>query len=219
MRKRYPARGSFLFDPDTQVRRPVFAFDIDGTLGNYHGHFMRFAQEYLGRELAPWQQYDGTRSFAQFIGVSKSTYRTIKLAYRRGGMKRSMPAFIDMIDVVRYLRGRGAEIVIATTRPYLSLENIDGDTRHWLKRNGVPHDEVMWGEHKYRDLIKARPGRVIAAIDDLPEMMQQAEQADIKTTLMVARAHNISSSYPRHNYQEVFHYTVRALNKWEKENR
>lgn len=158
--------------------KPVVALDIDGTLGDYHGHFLRFAAGWLGRAMPdPAENTDGVPLF-RWMGVSKSTYRECKLAYRQGGMKRSMPAYEGASELTRYIRRKGSEVWICTTRPYLRLDNIDPDTRHWLRRNGIQYDGVIFGEHKYRqlrDLVGA--DNVVLVVDDLPEMLRVADRA------------------------------------------
>lgn len=155
--------------------KPVVALDIDGTLGDYHGHFLRFAEGWIGRPMPdPQQNTDGVPLY-KWMGVSKSTYRECKLAYRQGGLKRNMPVYEGASELTRYMRRKGAEVWICTTRPYLRLDNIDPDTRHWLRRNGIQYDGVIFGEHKYRqlrDLVGA--ARVALVVDDLPEMLLQA---------------------------------------------
>jgi phosphoglycolate phosphatase-like HAD superfamily hydrolase len=169
--------------------RPVFGLDIDGTLGDYHTHFLRFATDYLGRYVGfgcddpagckGCHSYSGG-SLAAYMGVSKSTYRQVKLAYRRGGLKRSMPVYEGARALTYDLRKRGAVVVICTTRPYLQLENIEPDTREFLRRNGIQHDAIISGENKYLHL-KAIYGKedVVAVLDDLPEMIAQAQRAGL----------------------------------------
>lgn len=170
--KKYAPRGTDLYDPAVECQRPIFGIDIDGTLGIYHSHFINFAEAWLGRTLPPADGFRGG-SFAKYLGLSKATYRKIKLAYRRGGLKRSMPVFTGASNLTGSLRKRGAIVVLCTTRPYLSLENVDEDTRHWAKRNRIRHDYIIWGEHKYREL--ARFGeRVVSVLEDEPALLRQA---------------------------------------------
>jgi hypothetical protein len=177
--KKYPPRGSDLHVEGVEVQRPIFGLDIDGTLGLYHEHFWSFACAWTGKELRHPDYYTGG-SFAAHLGLAKSTYRKIKLAYRRGGAKRSMPVVDGASELARSLRSRGAIVVLCTTRPYLSLEGIDEDTRHWAKRNKIGHDFIIWGENKYRDL--ARFGdRVVAVLEDEPVMHKQAVSQGIRT--------------------------------------
>lgn len=163
--------------------KPIVAIDIDGTLGDYHTHFTRFAAAWLGRVLPdPASNTDGV-PFYRWLGMSKATYRQCKLAYRQGGMKRSMPAYDFAGGAVRSIR-KVAQVWICTTRPYLRLDNIDPDTRHWLRRNGITYDGVLFGEHKYRDLARI-VGRenVAAVVDDLPEMLAIADSLGMPTLL------------------------------------
>lgn len=154
--------------------KPVVALDIDGTLGDYHGHFLRFAEGWLGKPMPdPDNNTNGTPLY-RLMKVSKSTYRECKLAYRQGGLKRSMPCYPGSAEAVRYIRKK-AEVWICTTRPYLRLDNIDPDTRHWLRRNGIQYDGVLYGHHKYRHLAKiVGADRVVLVVDDQPELLRTA---------------------------------------------
>lgn len=152
------------------------ALDIDGTLGAYHAHFTRFCEEYLGKKMPSASEPTGAIPFHRHLGISKSTYRKVKLAYRQGGLKRSMPVYSGVGMLTRHIRQSGAQVWIATTRPYLSLDNIEPDTKHWLRdRAKAQYDNVLFGEHKYRDLVRAvGVERVVMVVDDLPAMIDQA---------------------------------------------
>lgn len=155
--------------------KPVVALDIDGTLGDYHGHFTRFAQEWTGRELPNPADINPGQPFWKHLGMSNTTYRQCKLAYRQGGLKRSMPVYEGAAELSRKIRRGGAQVWICTTRPYLRLDNIDPDTRHWLRRNGIQYDGVLFGHDKYRQLSKlVDPVDVVMVLDDLPELCDRA---------------------------------------------
>lgn len=162
---------------------PVVALDIDGTLGAYHEHFTRFAEQWTGKEMPGVGTPTGGVPFHKHLGISKATYRKVKLAYRQGGMKRSMPVYSGARDLSLMIRSVGCQVWITTTRPYLSLDNIEPDTKHWLRdRAGVQFDNVLFGEHKYRDLVRAvGKERVVMVIDDLPEMCDQAVDLGLNT--------------------------------------
>lgn len=154
--------------------KPIVSLDIDGTLGDYHGHFQSFAQNYLGRPVRQ-DRYDYTCPYPEWLGLDKTTYREVKLAYRQGGLKRSMPAFTGASWLTQGLSARGAEVWIATTRPYLRLDNIDPDTRHWLERNEIHYDAMIYGEEKYQKLIEqVDSDRIVGVVDDLPEQLEHA---------------------------------------------
>lgn len=185
--KPYAPRKTELYDPVVEVQRPIFGLDIDGTLGYYHEHFWAFACAWTGRDLNHPCEYSGG-SFAAHLGLAKTTYRKIKLAYRRGGAKRSMPVVDGASELAMALRSRGAVVVLCTTRPYLSLEGIDEDTRHWAKRNKIQHDFIIWGERKYQEL--ARFGdRVVSVLEDEKELMWQAMENGL-TVNRINRSYN-----------------------------
>lgn len=160
------------------VVQPIVAIDIDGTLGDYHGHFLKFAQEYLAWPHGP-AGYDGREGFGEWFcriyGTDLTTFRTIKLAYRQGGLKRNMPIELGAGLMVREVKEAGAEVWLTTTRPYLRLDNVDPDTRFWLNLHGIEFDGMLYDEDKYRKLAEmVDPRRVVAVLDDLPEQCDAA---------------------------------------------
>jgi hypothetical protein len=193
---------------------PVVAIDIDGTLGDYHGHFLRFAQDWYGREMPNPAEINPGLPLHKFMRTSKATYRQCKLAYRQGGLKRSMPAYPGAAELCKAIRGTGAELWICTTRPYLRLDNIDPDTRHWLRRNHIQYDAVIYGEHKYRDLVKCvGKDRVVGILDDLPEMCEQAGQLGLNV-LMRDQPYNKHVGYSRIRNLEDAELTLCSWIKW-----
>lgn len=169
------------------IEAPIVALDLDGTLGDYHEHFRRFAEMWTGREVVWDPGIHG--SFATQLGMSKATYRKCKLAYRMGGMKRSMPVFDGAKELTQAIRRRGAMVVACTTRPYLQMTTIDGDTQHWIRRNGLQVDGILYGEHKYRDLVKSvGKERVICALEDDLSQIKVANSLGISTIMRLNEA-------------------------------
>lgn len=173
--------------------KPVIALDIDGTLLNYHRHYTLFANGYFGIEADP-DGYDARLPFYKYLGVSKAAYRRCKLAYRRGELKRSLPPleepYPDARSLTRSLRSWGVDIWLCTTRPYLSHDAVDDATRHNLRRNGVAYQGLIWGQHKYRELVRTvGRERIVGVLDDLPEMCSQATAVGLRTAFALRR-HN-----------------------------
>lgn len=163
--------------------RPVVAVDIDGTLGAYHEHFLEFAEGWLGRTMPKVDTFEGG-SLSRHMRVSKDTYRQVKLAFRQGGLKRSMPVYPHARELTIDLRKQGAEVWVCTTRPYLRLDNIDPDTRHWLRRNGIQYDGVIFGEGKYKRLAQiVGQAAIVAVLDDLPEQIVASYRLGLPTLL------------------------------------
>lgn len=156
------------------VVKPVVAIDIDGTLGDFHRHQLEFACAYWDRSQLDTfyaERYDGSERFREYMsrtfGVSVEEFRAMKLAYRQGGMKRTMPCFLDSHDLTRSLRQAGAEVWLTTTRPYNRLDSVDPDTREWLRRNDIEFDHLLYGDDKYEKLAEyVGPERVVAVLDD-----------------------------------------------------
>jgi hypothetical protein len=162
--------------------RPIVALDIDGTMGDYHNHFIRFALGYMGMDLTMANiigaTYDGGVSmstwFCHKFETDIRTYRDIKLAYRQGAQKRNMRARTWASDLTHHLMNR-AEIWLTTTRPYLRLDGVDPDTRFWLHHNSIYYDHLLYHEQKYTVLAnRVSPSRVVAVVDDLREDLEDA---------------------------------------------
>lgn len=168
---------------------PVVAIDIDGTLANYYAHFHWFAELYLQEPLQ--EDWSETSEFSEALKLDKEVYRDIKLAYRQGGMKRSIPPIDNGVaDLVKSVRSAGIQVWICTTRPWLRLDNIDPDTRFWLERNVGRVDGLIFGEDKYLDLIDiVGKERILGLVDDLPENILRGHELGLNTMIR-AGAHN-----------------------------
>jgi phosphoglycolate phosphatase-like HAD superfamily hydrolase len=183
----------------TGAGRGVVALDIDGTLGDYHGHFLNFAAGWLGRPMPPADAINPGRRLSEFMGIDHAVYRRIKLAYRQGGMKRTMPVYPGASGLTVWLKDQDIEIWICTTRPYNRLDNIDEDTQEWLNRNQIKFDAILWdnseGNGKYIELVRqVGIGRIIAVIDDLPAQLHEAKSVGIENTYLRAQPYNLRGS-------------------------
>lgn len=179
-----------------QEIKPVVAVDIDGTLGDYHKHFAWFCSKYWGDRVARYP-YDGSGEFEDSLDLSKEEYRQAKLAYRMGGMKRWLPLFADTKPFMDMVANLGAEVWVATTRPWHSVQNIDSDTQWWLQSHGFRVDGLLYGEDKYSLLIDTVGiDRVIGVVDDLPFQLGYAEALGLNAW-QVDRSHNKATKWHR----------------------
>lgn len=184
--------------------RPVVALDIDGTLGDYHRHFLWFAEKWLGMNMPLATEINPGLPLSEFMGVEHSVYRQCKLAYRQGGLKRFMPVYPFASDLTHNIREAGAQVWICTTRPYLRLDNIDPDTREWLRRNDIEYDAVIFegildgdGATKYGELVRqVSTSRIVAAVDDLPEQTADAITHGIERVYLRDQPYNRFDGVP-----------------------
>src|ERR1700746_3013491 len=175
--------------------KPVVGLDIDGTLGDYHGHFLWFATQWFGRSFPPPDEINPGLRLWEFMAIPQHEYRECKLAFRQGGLKRFMPVYPFASELTSRIRKAGAEVWICTPRPYLRLDNIDPDTREWLRRNNIAYDGVIWekldGTSKYEYLIKqVGLRRIIAVADDLREQTADAQRLGIHTIYLRDQPYN-----------------------------
>jgi 5'(3')-deoxyribonucleotidase len=171
-----------------RILKPVVAVDIDGTLGEYHEHFVQFAQDYMDLDYP--MEYDGSMEFSEYLGMEKHVYRDVKLAYRQGGMKRTMPLRSGARSFMSAIHDMGYETWIATTRPWDRLDNVDPDTREWLRRNHLPYDRLIYGVDKWEQLIdNVGLERITFVIDDLREECIKADHLGL-VAFQLATDHN-----------------------------
>lgn len=183
---------------------PVIAVDIDGTIGDYYEHFRWFAELYLQRKVEAKWEFSDSAEFSEALNISKDVYRDIKLAYRQGGMKRSLPAFSGAGRTIQDIRKLGIQIWICTTRPWQRLDNIDPDTQFWINHNIGRVDGVIYGEHKYLDLIDiVGKDRIVGVFDDLPE------------NIIIAKSHGLNAAIRSGGHNIAFrkiHTEIPAIN-------
>lgn len=171
--------------------RPVVAVDIDGTLAQYHRHFLEFASSYYDRPFD--MGYTGEMELHDWMGINLTEYRQCKLAYRQGGGKRMIPIYPGAEHFMHWLRREEVEIWITTTRPYLRLDGTDPDTRFWLDKHKISYDYLLYHDDKYRVLGETvPPARVIAIVDDLESQLVAAMRQGYPDWVPVQpmRAHN-----------------------------
>lgn len=204
----------------SEVVKPVVALDIDGTLGDYHAHFLRFAEAYLAREAPRGWTFDGSEKFNAWFcrefEVNYDVWGDIKLAYRQGAQKRSMPTYPHASTLVKKIKAAGAEIWMTTTRPHLRLDNIDPDTRFWLDRRDIKYDYMLYGDDKYK-LLKERVGsdRVAAVLEDLPEQVLQAMSLFGKDVVVVRKTQwNSATVMGTDSLQEAAIIITHKIEEW-----
>ena len=201
------------------VVHPIVAVDVDGTLGDWHYQFLRFASDYFGKTF-DIRMYDGTGSLAEAMGVSLEDYRTCKLAFRQSGMKRAMRAFPGAAELTQAIKRMGAELWITTTRPYLQVGNVDPDTREWLNRFNIDYDHLLYDDDKYAELAQqVEPKRVVAVVDDEPSMYDRALDVGFHPILL-ARIHNRRNHRPvtADNLATVAFMVGERIEHWRKRN-
>lgn len=205
----------------SEVVKPVVAIDIDGTLGDYHGHFLDFADAYVG--CGNVHNYDGSRTFKDWFcdtyRVDERTWHDIKLAYRQGAQKRSMPAYPGGARLCELVKEAGAELWLTTTRPYLRLDNVDPDTRFWLEHRAIEYDGMIYDEDKYRVLAnRVGAERVCAVLDDLQEQWGWAAEVFGWHVPVQRRTYYNRGIKPyevgAHDLEEAGQLLLRRINDW-----
>src|SRR4051812_12198518 len=203
---------------------PIVAIDIDGTLADYHEHFINFAVAWLGDEYHKPRgglAYDGTEPhrewFTRVMGVDATTFRAIKLAFRQGGMKRTMPIYRESAETINAIRELGAEVWLTTTRPWERFDRVDPDTRHWLSQHGIEFDGLIYDDAKMQALAdRVDPERVVAIVDDLYEVLEDAEDIFPNAmTILRKTIHNRGARWRHEGYMgSILRWVDESITSW-----
>jgi len=200
----------------SHILRPIVVSDIDGTLSQYHEDITRFSSRYFDK-APPTFAYDGFGPFRDYLELTQAEHRAMKLAYRQGGNKRFVKPYPNAREVLSGIRSYGVEIWVATTRPWQRLDNVDPDTREWLRRNGIEIDGLLYGDDKYEQLIETvDKDRIVACFEDLPQQMSFGSLLDLPM-YQIYRPHNETTSarwQPGGSLPEAGRWALERLDVW-----
>jgi len=198
--------------------RPIVAVDIDGTLSEYHRKLTAFATDYWNKKIPSGIVWNGHGDFEDWLGLTREQYQEAKLAYRQGGYKRTAEWQPGAEEFMARLGLLNVEVWITTTRPWNRLDSVDPDTRFWLDRHGVHYDHLLYDDHKYKRLSEiVDPGRVIAVVEDLPDMTAEAvEVFGSNQVIQMQRDHNWPNEecWYLEDFSSAFKVVCMNLNKW-----
>jgi hypothetical protein len=131
-----------------------------------------------------------------------------------------MPA-IEWAAQLTQEASRIGDIYVCTTRPYLAYDNVDEDTRWWLRHNRMRCKGVLWGEHKYRELARlVGKERVATVLDDEQAMLEQAAKVFDMYPVMAVRPHNRRGwygsewTYAAYDYESTMQELKNAAENW-----
>jgi hypothetical protein len=202
--------------------KPVVAIDIDGTMGMYHQHFLQFASGYLNQRIKNY--YVANQPFKEWFCTnyrcSVDVWHDVKLAYRQGGLKRTMPAYSIAKELCASILEADAELWVTTTRPYIRHDNIDPDTREWLRRHNIKYDYLIYDGDKYKKLAQlVGKERVCAVLDDLPEEIDDANNlfepgVAIFRQNSFNRAYNSQYAITANNLEMAWRMINDRIKKW-----
>lgn len=163
--------------------RPVVCVDIDGTLAQYHEALANFIDQWLPGDRAP-HSWDGLGEFNDHLGIDKETYRQAKLAFRAGGFKRWMEPFKGAVGFMQMLSREDLEIWVTTTRPWQRMDNVDPDTKEWLRRYDIPYKHLLFDEDKYGCITELiDPDRILMVLDDEAEQYERCQELGLPFVL------------------------------------
>lgn len=159
----------------------IVALDIDGVLSDYPRCFYEFV---MVRTSVDVEDYDELDSYKAFGGAfDPIELAALKDEYRQSGAKRDIPTMQGAVAFTQALRSMGYKIVLLSSRPVKKYSRMFSDTLHWLNKNRVPYDAIMWDENKECRLIDEFGDKVVMFVDDEPVNVARVSASGIRARL------------------------------------
>ena len=149
---------------DLKKDERIIGVDIDGVLADYPVSF----QNFIKSETGIWvdvNSYDLYEAYEQVI--SRTDMIQLKHKYRESGQKRYIPICEGAVQFLNNMKKQEYTIVLLTSRPYEQYERIFGDTIHWLHKNKLQYDAILWDEEKNYKAISQFPNMKFMVEDNL----------------------------------------------------
>jgi hypothetical protein len=121
---------------------------------------------------------------AASLGIPEERWQAMKHSFRVSGAKRTLPVFPDAKPFLERCAAVGLRIVLLTSRPVDTYQNIYTDTILWLNDNQLPFDFVWWAASDKAERILQMEGlreKIFAAVDDEARFVDQMCAAGIST--------------------------------------
>ncbi|MBT4551835.1 hypothetical protein HOC37_02490 [bacterium] len=155
------------------------AIDIDGCLTEYPSSFLNWIANEKG------SQYKSLEIIKKVL--SKKDYQLLKHEYRLSGAKRSIPLLVDAKEVLDNLNKKGFSLWIVTSRP--EWEPVSSDTKHWLKRNKIPYEKLIFTKNKKNFFLQQGVKYFRAIIDDDISIIKLLAEKNTTTRLFHFQNH------------------------------
>ena len=155
------------------LKHPVILIDIDGVLSDYPKTFIKcFNKEYNTEYETLEELKEKHKNLIDYCDYKK--------IYRSSGIKRELEV-IPNYEVLNVWKNLGIKIVLLTSRPYERYSRIYKDTIHWLYKNNICFDFIVWNENKAEYAInKIGKKNILFAVDDEKGNITSYEQHKIK---------------------------------------
>lgn len=163
----------------TNPDQKVVICDIDGVLSDYPCTFLNFVKERYkedtGHDLVlPATEVDNLNLYDYLRDtISPVDLKRYKKEYRQSGKIRDELVSPGSVEFLKELRKRNYRVVLLTSRPFSSYQNLQLDTFIWLTRNCLEFDDLICDTKKRDKIIKILENSEISfMIDDDPVIVE-----------------------------------------------
>ena len=134
---------------ENQSKYKIAAIDIDGVIADWEKGYINFIWE--NTMFVP-----KSTKLAK-AEIPKQLMMETKEKFRLSGKKRDLELIPGAKEFIDWLKDQGYYVILLTARPYKEYSRIYSDTLHWLKKNNIQYDLIIWNEKKEDFLMKYFP--------------------------------------------------------------
>lgn len=146
--------------------------DLDGVTADYVAGLRAHALKMWGGQPSDYP-HPTDWSFAKSGWCDSSgEYLALHADAVKHGLYRDLPLMPGALEAIHKLKQQGAQIVVVTSRflPNTDPQQVMEDTKHWLRSNGIDHDEIHFLDDKTQ-------ANVDVYIDDAPHNIEELSNA------------------------------------------
>lgn len=155
--------------------REIVAFDVDGVLAEYPGHWLSWLAARGHADPAsgvPYRPFDSVNAAKD--SMSPDVYADLKMEYRSSGAKRNIPPCFGSADAVARIRAAGFGTVALSARPAWKISRLHADTLDWFAEYGMTFDAVYFDADKSVKAARSLPNLRAIVEDDVGQAREVA---------------------------------------------
>ena len=151
------------FKRQERIRNGVtIGLDLDNTTGDFTLQLQKDVAKALGIPESEWKDKFPDPRFYSYAKsgwfADEDAFKLSFHAAEKTGLYKRMPVYRGANSAIRRLQAAGFKVKLITARG----EEMDADTRAWLKRNRIPFNSLVFSKNK-----KEHPAHVY--VDDSPD--------------------------------------------------
>jgi len=162
--------------------RPIVITDIDGTVGDWRTHFLKWLESKGIKHVV--EDQSTSLMIDNDLSMLYKEYYDLKEEFESTGQYRNIEVYEDAHELLVELKSRyNAYIIAVTARPSDHYSRIWMDTWMWLESNKLPVDKLIIGSESRILLAHSlqESSHEVIMLEDNPGLIQRGANSGIRT--------------------------------------